>query len=199
MNKDLSMGFEVTSIFVTGCFWYWTVYNITVTISPLREESRWHRRLANLAFLSLVSIQLLSLMLSSETAAWFISFLSSLTVLLILVFSKFDREGFWSKPRNQLVGSMVLAALGVGLPVIFNQPSIIALSYAAILANEFHRAQTRQFLMIHKDLDSLRSKVSKLEANIWNSRIEKKAADNPPKLSVYFKNDASEFEKRQHH
>ena len=180
------MGSEVTSIFITGCFWYWTVCKITVTVSPLREESRWHQRLANLAFAALVSIQLTALFFEAIAASWVVSVFSSITVVFILVLSKFDREGFWSKTRNQIVGSVFLLGSGFLMPILVQSTHITALFYAVILAHEFHRAQIKQFLAIHQDLDSMRSKVSKLEAALRNSRIEKESILPPKSRSTVY-------------
>lgn len=164
------MDSEVASIFIMVCLWYWTASKISITISPLREENRWHRRLAHLAFGLLTLIQLLSLIAVPRWSHWLVSLGSALTVLYILIMASLDREGFWSKARNQVVGGCVILGAGVGMPFVFSSVTMIPLFFGILLAQEFHKVQNKQFASSIRDLDSIRGKVCRLEADLANGR-----------------------------
>ena len=181
------MDLEVASILITGCFWYWTTKDITITISPLREENRWHKRLANLTYTVLVALQIISLSIKlGPVGLWAVSLISAMTITYTLILSKFDREGFWAKPRNQTVGGLVLLFFGASIPLVVVNPTLVPLIFAIVLAHEFHKAQVKQFSESVQDLDSIKSKLTKLEADLKESRIEKAAMEPDNKIALLF-------------
>ncbi len=167
------MSGDFTSIVITGCLWYWTASKISITVCPLREENRWHRRLANIAFAILFIIQIASI--SDLVSIWGTSIGAAVVTIATLIFSKFDREGFWAKPRNQLVGAMSLLTLALTLPVVYGHKVMIPMFFALIVAHGFHKALLRQFNDSLNDLDSIRLKVTKLQADLLNARLEHSA------------------------
>ena len=97
----------------------------------------------------------------------------------VLIFSKFEREGFWSKPRNQMVGCLVLIGSGIVFPIFLNDKSVAGLFFAVVMAHQFHKVQVRQFINIYKDLESVQGKVAKLESTLQNAKILANADANP--------------------
>lgn len=171
------MNSDFTFIVITGCFWYWTTSKIAITISPLREENRWQKRLANLTFTILVGLQAFVIIEPNLANSWLISFASAGLVTTIMIASKCDAEGFWSKTRNQIVGTITLLGLAAVIPTVCDNPSVIPAFYAIVVAHSFHKAQLRLFGNSLKDLDSIKTKVNRLQADLANQKIKREATE----------------------
>ena len=166
------MDLELTFILITVSVWYWIVQKISVSISPLREEYRWRKRLAHLGYLILFSLQLTSHFIEATAIQWLVSIPAALCVLYILIISNFDREGFWSKQRNQVVGGISLLILGITLPVFVEKTTVIPVIFSIILTHGFYKNQIKQYAEVIRDLDSLRLKINRMEAKLHNSKLE---------------------------
>ena len=180
------MDLEVTSIMTTVCFWYWTIQKIAVSISPLREEYRWQKRLAHCGYAVLFGLQVGSLFIQSTLFQWLISIPSAYVVLYILVISNFDREGFWSKQRNQVVGGLTLFILALGLPLLVTSTALIPNIFSIVLTHGFHKAQNKQYADAILDLDSLRAKVTKLQSDLHTHKVQSNAKNPDSKVTYIY-------------
>ena len=177
------IGPDIIVVFMTGCLWFWVMLRASAA-KKARKGSKKEGRLASLSFGILIGLEITAILAPQDYIKYAISLISYTTFILFAFYSCPESDGFWTKRRNKIIGSMIVFAYASGAPFVFAEPIYIPLTFALFLAHISNRNLNLLLTGTIKDLQSVQVKLLSLDAKIKTSEIMHKFKPAPGLRSV---------------
>ncbi len=159
------------AVVLTLAFWWWATPRKRSSIQLQKEDHRWLSRTASLGFLVLLLAQGLLLVSSAPGATLAAIALMTITLPAFSIVTESDREGFWRKRRNQLLGGAGAALVSISLTLFLVEPAFAPALMALAIARQCHRKELHLYWENAQDLKAVQEKLLQLDAKIHCLKI----------------------------
>ncbi|MBF0442470.1 MAG: hypothetical protein HQK54_11240 [Oligoflexales bacterium] len=183
MPSDL-INIKVVSIIVTICLWYWNIRREQVTPSRHKNRTFNQNRLASIAFLIFIVIELIVPL--QEKASLIINVIITLAsvsnYLAFAIYQSQSPEDFWRKRRNQIAGTVAFVTISIFLSQFVSAAVMIPALFALLVAHTCYSFNDKIFFESLHDFEAVQNKLIDLDAKVRVNKLITKFEESEKNL-----------------